>query len=629
LALAGRRRSRRLGTEVGLVASFHRRLKRRGRAHRDTEGPDEGFALLDILAGVTLLGVSMVGIGSVIGTQLLNISSTTSQNTGAALLNQAMEEVRAIPYQLVANGLSTSDSTIATDPDISINGISPNQTYTFVPTGELIPHASLSYTQAPFVPHITTKTIDSTTFTIAAYPTIDASASGVYRVTVIVTWKGNQLGGVSHISAETLVYSESSGCLTDTNHPFAAPCQPFLYAQSSAGSGASLSVSGGMAGVSYDDAGLDMPNSASSMQIEQTSSTRGSAETSGAEIDTPLGTQEVGSGEATSGADNDPGSPTGLSQSNSTTQSGLSLSVSGSGSDANSIDVSSDWSETATSTSTASASTTPTCADLGGTTQTTGLPCTSVSESESGTVAALQMGLYAGAVSLLSAPLISVSTSPSKTGSFVARYTSPSGTYCPSTSGDGCVHAGAQRSIGTVELAGLPGLLEAVAPSGWGNSSSQNPKCPSGNYMVALANYSDTAAAESGENANTATNAIPNGSSQPYLCYWNGSGYTSLAVSLGSTPQTLSIPTLSLTDSAISGTVEVTVSPSLTIGSVTSSTTTPSGCTTPCQSSVTISSPISGSIAYDVTLAGDSLASLTINVNLGDLTVRTSYQAAP
>jgi hypothetical protein len=303
--------------------------------------------------------------------------------------------------------------------------------------------------------------------------------------------------------------------------------------------------------------------------------------------------------------------------------------VSGSGSDANSIGVSSDWSETATSTSTASASTTPACTDLGGSTQTTGLPCTSVSESESGTVANLQMGLYAGAVSLLSAPLISVSTSPSKTGSFVARYTSPSSTYCPSTSGDGCVHAGAQRSIGTLELAGLPPLLEALAPSGWGNSSSQNSNCPSGNYMVALVNYSDAVAAESGENANTATSSIPNGSSQPYLCYWNGSGYTSVAVHPGSTPQTLTIPTLSLTDSAISGTVSLTVSPSLSIGSVSSTTATPSGCTTPCQSTVTISSPISGSIAYSVSLAGDALASLAINVNLGDLTVRTSYQAAP
>ncbi|HTT87166.1 MAG TPA: hypothetical protein VMF60_07355, partial [Acidimicrobiales bacterium] len=188
MALAGRRRRRHFGPGVRRRAPRAFVRPRRGRSPRESrrprprpagglDGPDpwpgdpkgsDGFALLDILAGVTLLAVSMVGIGSVLGTQLLNISSTTKQDTAAALLDQAMEEVRAVPYQLVANGLSTSDQTIATDPNVSINGTSPNQTYTFVPTGEEIPHATLSYTQAPFVPHISTKSVDSTTFRIAA-----------------------------------------------------------------------------------------------------------------------------------------------------------------------------------------------------------------------------------------------------------------------------------------------------------------------------------------------------------------------------------------------------------------------------------------------------------------------------
>src|ERR1700688_431973 len=116
----------------------------------DAKNGAEGFALLDVVVAIALLTTALVGIESVLGTELLSIGSSTSQQAGAGLLDQAMEDVRALPYQIVANGLSTSDITISTDQNIAVSGQAPNQTYTFKPTNEAIPHASLSYTQAPF-----------------------------------------------------------------------------------------------------------------------------------------------------------------------------------------------------------------------------------------------------------------------------------------------------------------------------------------------------------------------------------------------------------------------------------------------------------------------------------------------
>jgi hypothetical protein len=589
-----------------------------------------------VVVATTVLAVSLVGIDSVLGSQLLSISSTTTQQAGDGLLNQAMEEVRALPYQIVANGLSNTDATIATDPRIAVTGTAPNQTYTFTPTGEVIPHASLSYAQAPFVPHITTKTVDGTAFTVASYPSIDGTASGVYRVTVIVSWRVNPIGGVSRLSAQTLVYSGSSGCLTATNHPFAAPCQPFFYAQSSAGSGSSITATGTVAGAAFDETQMTGPQATSSMQIEQTSSVFGSAQTSGAEIDAPTGNQSFGSDKASSAADNDPGTPGGMSQTSSTNQSGLTLTVSGTGGTANSIGVASGWSDSGATTSTASATSNPPCSDLGGTTQVSGLPCGKSSVSQSGTVAVVQVGLFAGAVSLLSAPLVSSAPAPSPTTGFVGRYTVPTSSYCPTTNGDGCVHAGAQRSLGTLEIGGLPGKmllgtgLDGAAPVGWGNIVSPNLNCPVGNYMVAMVNYSDRVTAESGVNANTATTTVPTGSSQPYVCFWNGTGYTSQLLHQGVTPQVLTIPTLTVTDSLVSsGAVTVNVTMALSIGSATTAVTTPNGCTTPCQSRATISSPLQGSTTYKVTQAASTIADLTITINLGELAVSTSYQAAP
>jgi hypothetical protein len=440
---------------------------------------------------------------------------------------------------------------------------------------------------------------------------------------------------VSRLSAQTLVFSETTGCLTATNHPFAAPCQPFLYAQSSAGTGSSITITGTILGVSFTQVQLVLPVAASSMQIEQVSSVMGAVDTSGGVITTPAGSQTVGSNRATSGADNDPGTPGGASQTNSTSQSGMSLTA-GPGGSANSIGISSGWADSGVTTSTAAASASPACADLGGSPQLTGLPCGSGSTTQSGTTSLVSTGLYAGTASLLSAPLFSAAAAPSSTAAFVGRYTTGTPSYCTSTSGDGCVHAGAQRSLGTVEFAGLPGQLlsglglDGVAPVGWGNTVGPNANCPTGNYMVALTNYSDRVAAESGVNANSATTTMPAGASQPYVCFWNGTGYTSQALSLGTTPQALSIPALSVIDAVVpGGAVTVSVSSSLSVGTATTTRTTPTGCATPCQSTATISSPLVGSITYQVTQGATTIANLTETVNLGELTVSTSYQAAP
>jgi hypothetical protein len=171
--------------------------------------------------------------------------------------------------------------------------------------------------------------------------------------------------------------------------------------------------------------------------------------------------------------------------------------------------------------------------------------------------------------------------------------------------------------------------LDGAAPAGWGNTVSPNANCPAGNYMVALANYTDQVIAESGVNANVATASVPSGSSQPYVCFWNGTGYTSVPVSLGSAPQPITIPGLSVVDTKIPS-LTVTVAASLSFGTVTApAPTTPTGCTTPCLSAATISSPIEGSISYQVTQGATTIANLTIAINLGELNVGTSYQAAP
>ena len=93
------------------------RLARRGRlgvgqqpwpGRTEPAGGDDaehGFALLEVVVAATLLVVSISAIASELGTQMLSISSVSKQQEADGLLDQAMEEVRALPYQIVANGL--------------------------------------------------------------------------------------------------------------------------------------------------------------------------------------------------------------------------------------------------------------------------------------------------------------------------------------------------------------------------------------------------------------------------------------------------------------------------------------------------------------------------------------------
>lgn len=619
----------------------------RGRRERSASG----FALLEVVVAVAFLCTVLVAIGSVLGTQMLSVTSSTTWKVASDLVNQAVEEVRALPDSTLAAGLSdliTCDSGVpggtSPDPNISASG----STWTFVPNGETIPHGDLPCTGSqpaqipPIIPHRSVTTLNNVPFTVAVYPTLPTGMpSGILRVTAIVSWKRVGLLGLDHVTAQTLVYPTT--CTASGNNAYAGPCQPLISAGAAANDGGSIRVTGTVAGVTFDQLFSVLPRADSSMQIQQVSTVTGCAVTSGSQsiISAVAGTP-TGESKACSSADNDPGSSSTWQTKSSGSQAGLSLSLTGL---LNNLGVNISAGDTATSTSTvAAAATAPsgdsTCTDLGGNVQATGLPCGISSVSNGGSIS-LSAGLVSSLLgSLGSATLLSASSIGAPASAFVGRFTASgsSTSYCHSpstTSGDGCVRAGATRSFGLLELAGLPSnLLSGVlglAPTGWGTGSAS---CPSGNYLVALSSYSDTVSAESGIDS-----AQPSASSSgsPVLCYWNGSGYSALSALLGSTSPSLPINNGSFSFTNLLGTVSVSINTSLFLGTATTlsspnpwTANTSSGCwQAPCTAEATISSPIVGSFSLAVTAEGVQLANITVQIDLGQASASTSYQAAP
>jgi hypothetical protein len=187
---------------------------------------------------------------------------------------------------------------------------------------------------------------------------------------------------------------------------------------------------------------------------------------------------------------------------------------------------------------------------------------------------------------------------------YTKRLVAPSGSVCPTTSGDGCVHAEALRVIGTVTLGSLP---TGVSPNGsWLG------------YLVQVTSFTDHVTAEAGVGF-----AAPAATSSGTIAYWTGSGYATCTIS-SNCPAT--ILTTAVTATTADGATISIPSATLAVG-VPSTATTSTNCTTPCVfRSAASPSPLTGEILYDVSKGGSTLAALTIHVNLGELDAKATYK---
>ncbi len=574
---------------------------------------EHGFGMVELVVAMTILTIVLLAFSLVFSNSLLAVGFQRERQTAQSLANQAMEQVRALPFSTVSRGLNSADSTLATDPNITIAGAT--HTLSFNGINETIPVGSGASTSAPLNPHETTVTSNGEDFIVRSYVTNyeNSTTSNEYRITVVVSWTNHfNQGGLSTSVTSESVINASGGCIAASTHPFGSPCQPFLYSTASVGSG-TITVSGTINGVSFDNAKLLLANADSSIQVEQISAIQGQAQTSGTSITDGAGsTTSAGAQSGSTGADNDPGSSSPSISNSSVTQPSVSATSLTDAAGRDQITVTPSASDTASNVSTPAASSTNVCQDLAGTGLTTNLPCGSARAQQAST-ASIAGRFYSADNLLGTSTLASVAAPANPVKLFTMRTATGGGSYCTATSGDGCADGRANRSIGTLSLGALPSTLSA--PAGWGG------------YLVRLSNYADTVTAESGIGAETPSVAF--GSTAPTISYWNGSGYTTLTLTTGSSA---AIPASAVDRTwTVAGTaVRVQLIPSLTTGGTsTTDSAASSGTATRTSASATAASPISGSIHLIATSGTDTIADLTISIDLGSSTANTSYTAAP
>lgn len=166
---------------------FHEALRR----HRAKDG---GFTLIEVLIGITLLGLAVFYMGGAVIGAGNGTQRAQARAEAIDLANAALQEGQNLGYDTVAEGVDcpTSTSACASDPNglYHYSGGSSGCWYygTGTSTRYLVPviaEASSGSSDAPLIPFSSTQTVDHVSYTTSAYPMFDTSAySGVSCATL-------------------------------------------------------------------------------------------------------------------------------------------------------------------------------------------------------------------------------------------------------------------------------------------------------------------------------------------------------------------------------------------------------------------------------------------------------------
>ena len=535
-------------------------MRARGRQRLELGSDDSGFTLMELLVAMMVISAVLFSLMAVQTAAMVTTAQSRQRTQGTAVANQVMEQLRALPWLVLSKGMHANFSAAAGgDGNVSAGKLHPAANPSINET--LVTDSAQATNRLPLSgPGGTNKVIDrdpaspTLTFTSRTYVTRSAGTSaGVVTLTVITSWTANQSGQAKSVVIRSVAYAPSGGCGDASNQPFLGACQALL--SSGAGvtapattitSASADPVAGGAAsgtpilpGSTTTVATLVGGQSGVGITSQQATSVDSSVLHAGVTFgtaDPSAVPTSYGLAKLTNAASNDVGS-SGAAPSNPGDVTGMGAAASGV---LSSPTVSLTFAAPASVAAVAKASMAASCA--------TGVPA------GQGCGATTVSGGGAASVSLnvISATFgVSTVAGGGTATSFGGRFSTAAGSTavgCAVLSGPGCTAAGVQRSVGTATF-GTGGWTGGAAPSG----------------LVSISGYSDSVRVERGLSQRT---TAATSSRAATVRYWNGSGYTDLAVDR-LTSQTVVTPAVSWAQGAstVQASATVTITPAMSIAS--------------------------------------------------------------
>jgi Tfp pilus assembly protein PilV len=578
---------------------------------------------------VAMIVIAVV-VSTLIALQLSSLKTITlakQRDQATSLANQQIEAMRSLPYAKLRAGL------LATDVAGDLTWVTAGRLK--APWDEKVV-TSTNQTEPILNPHVVTKTVGTQQYTVRSFvtsPKDDATGADLpsttdFWLTTVVEWSSSVTGGAAKQVTVRNREVFPAGCMGDTTHPYAGPCQPFFYG-SAGWSGGGIKVfnadaTGGLLGaIGTDSAEVILPGLSSSYSVEQTTSALSKATTSG----TAVGGTGTGvmSNAAQASIDVASGTPreSGLL---AVAQSGTpSQTLTGS---AGALTVSASSSDAGGNTATTAAADPSACTDLSNQVLSGGDACASSTITQGG-VSSAQVALAKfGNRDLDPFNVASIGSSATPARAYTTRLLAPALGHCTGTSGAGCSAAGVTRAMGSVRAGDLPALKDGDEVSVGGVPTTAF------DGAVKLTGLSDQATGEIGVGLITGSLPAPGRfdvARTGSMDIWNGAGYTT--VNLGDTAlnRVYTIPaTTALYEASGNPDVTVTVGGKVTLTPAQGPTrTVPANCQPVACTGTSIGAGISISLTYSVSWSSGQTTRFTTQVDLGTVRASTTYRAMP
>lgn len=593
--------------------------------------------LVEVMISIVVLGIVFTALALAMQEAFLVTRQTKDLQVATQLVNERLEQVRAIATDtlMAGAGLPEVQSAVTGGQDTLLTGSGP-----FTYNGETLLTSDSPVSGTPLSPYRSEVTSDNVVYTLSTYatrcyqpvasPGACNAASGadtdkpLIRVTVVANWTPPGATTVRSVSNQSIIFSTSS-CLSTSTHPFSAPCQSFTYAGANVGGG-TISVQG------YDPANpatpgpilaatglkaleVRAPEAVTSLQVEQVGRVQATASgaayledgalVNGGVVETALATSDPAQASASSS-----GSLSAAAISASVVRdNGLTISAVGAGATGSVVaDMRADG--------------TPDCPSAAGVTQSAGNPVCAGASLTAGSATSVSLAGTLDGIDLATS-LASIAAPASVSRAHVGGYTAANpGSVCAAATSAGCA-AGDLRSVaGAFQMGGLPVGLSA--PSGW-----------LGAAVLVDANQAD-ATAQRGPGVTTEIDPTVSGSS-PMLRVWTGSGYDSIPLTTTTTNATWTIPAVTVTGSGLTvdlkgppgpGGEPATTAGTVTLGDRVLTNDGSLDCTAVC-TQVGAVGPLTVTLNYEIKRGSGSLGRFVVSATVYQQQARAVFEPAP
>jgi prepilin-type N-terminal cleavage/methylation domain-containing protein len=253
---------------------------------------DDGFTIVEVIVAMVIIAGVLATALAFLVSGLQTVVQGRQRQTATSLATQAVERLRALPYNTV-----TSHSGTASPDPTAIYAVPQSGTYVFDADLDASDIPGLTGTEKLLINDVSGRTEDITvgnvTYRVHTYVT--EAGSDAFNLTAVVVYSSAVSRG-ERITVQRSVTYSPAGCLSTAQNPFAAPCQAYFTTTAGQALGA-ITVTNpddGTAPIPGFEASaatkleLTLPTTSSTVLVEQTASGTSSAMTSGADRASPV-----------------------------------------------------------------------------------------------------------------------------------------------------------------------------------------------------------------------------------------------------------------------------------------------------------------------------------------------------